>query len=240
MTKTTQIRSITEFVAYIEKNCANDGVYFRGQRQDWPLLPKMARINPRFAYGARVTEERKLEMLKAQALPLLELRPETEWDWLALAQHHGIATRLLDWSTNPLAALWFAVEAPAEEEKPGVVWILQPPDQFEGGCDVLTSPFAAKKTQLFTPRHMTNRIVAQFGHFTAHWCNDQNKYVPLSDDLLYVPHLTKIIVPAKHFCDIRYHLGRFGVSAASIYPGLDGLCRNIEWLHSCLSDEIAA
>ena len=49
--------------------------------------------------------------------------------------------------------------------------------------------------------------------------------------------LTKLLVPAAAFSDLRRDLDRFGTNAASLYGGMDGVCRHIEWLHSYLEDE---
>ena len=175
---------------------------------------------------------------KRKSIPFLERSIGTDWDWLALAQHHGLATRLLDWTLNPLAALWFVVGKPPVNKGAGVVWVFEPAkDDFVIPSDQ-TNPFTGRRTKVFQPNHITARIVSQGGWFTVHkYMVDKSRFIPMEKNARLMKCLTKAIIPANSFADLRAELDRYGVNSALLFPGLDGLCSYIEWMNSLLEDE---
>lgn len=234
-----EISSFSEYAHFISIECDEDDLLFRGQRADWHLLPKMGRLKLYEGKQLPDIEAKMLDDFKRKAIPHLNRLPDNDWDWLALAQHHGMATRLLDWTLNPFAALWFAVEQPAIDQKPGVVWILPPEKDDFVRESPASSPFAIDRTRVFQPKHITQRIVVQSGWFTVHhYLPTEKQFVPFEQDDRYQAGLRKVVIAADAFSPIRRELDRCGFNAAALFADLDGLARHIEWQNSVLADEV--
>ncbi len=228
----TPIGNVSELIAYVEKNCDTGRYLFRGQPRDEPLLPKIARNNP--TWDVLKLEKHLLEDFRRGSVPYLAVRPEDEWDWLAVAQHYGLMTRLLDWTDNPLAALWFAVQGRSKGQL-GVVWVFDVPLEDVVGSGAKPGPFRGPRTQAFRPRHLTRTIVAQGGWFTVHkYLEEQSKFLPLEQISRLKPRLFKLRV-SSDFRKLRTQLHLCGVNEATMFPELGRLCRHLNSLRLALA-----
>ena len=232
-----KISNLADFAKFIQANLNfNNFHIFRGQREDKSLLPKIARLV--HFNDLQISEKKILDHFMRGACSYIENMPTNEWDLLAIGQHHGLPTRLLDWSKNALAALWFAVRKPSESNSNGVVWCFTPLNS-----DIIhnfdkASPFRGKYTKVFEPRHVSPRIKVQEGIFTVHkYVEKKEKFIPLEKNIKHRSRLVKIIVPSNCFADIRIDLERCGIHAASLFPDLDGLSEFITWKNSLLADD---
>ncbi len=183
-----------------------DLVLFRGQRQqeDWELIPRIGRTKPRDGDQSIIhLESRMLSEFKLQGLPYCGRPPQDNWEWLALAQHYGLPTRLLDWTVNALAALWFAVRKPATTQSNGIVWAFVPDNGDFADTESCHNPFEINKTLVFRPAHVTPRITAQAGRFTVHfWNSTKNKFIAFELISRYKSKLHSVSVDREHFSEI--------------------------------------
>lgn len=185
-------------------------------------------------------EEQILDEFKRESIPYLDIRPQNDWQWLAVAQHNRLPTRLLDWTWSPLAALWFSVREPALEQQPGVVWAFHYEEHNAvHNTDGRKSPFMINKTYVYFPEHVFPSIQAQSGVFTVHY-KDKSKpgeFLPLErmtdSDML----LRKIEIPFDTFRHIRYDLARLGIGPASLFPDLSGIVDRIRYENMNCKDE---
>jgi len=116
---TLSCSTVAELSEHVETHFKNDRdstVLYRGHgAQSFELKPKVGRVKPPEDSGRKtVNEPLMLELFRRQSPDRIDITTQTDWELLAIAQHHGMATRLLDWTRNPLAALYFAVNKQCE------------------------------------------------------------------------------------------------------------------------------
>lgn len=239
-----EVSSLDEYLGNVNKNHASDKrlpSLFRGQSEDLPLLPKLARIyNEGRLRGKNfsVAEDEMLKEFERQAAIYTSFSM-THWEIMSLAQHHGMATRLLDWTENPLLAMWFAVNKPAKNEKEAVVWVFNPKEQDYIDVKNTASVSDIKRTRVLIPRHSNPRVRVQAGLFTIHFfIEGKNRFVPLESNSGYISKLSKFIIRPKNFASIRSDLDRCGINSGTMFPDLSGLAAHIEWKNSDLEDEM--
>lgn len=177
-----------------------------------------------------------------------ELLPDdNEWNLISIAQHHGLPTRLLDWTFSPYVALHFMSADIDKFDCDGAIWCVDfhatrriankvfQDKLNEGGYKAFTvgllaeicpriSDFNLKNYGenliFFEPPSMDSRIVNQFALFSVM----TNPKTIVSDWLSEHKNLfKKIIIPASLKWEIRDKLDQANITERVIYPGLDGL-----------------
>lgn len=232
------IKNFTDLVDFMDKiqRYPNIGWIYRGQSSlSYPLLPKAGRddyFDPTWGQnekeGFPPKDLGRFNSWRSQAVAYSQTLPQHDLECLAFAQHYGLATRLLDWSTNPLVALYFAYEKHQDVE--GAVFCYLPWVCIANGEMKLNT---IDKVAMYSPRPFDRRILAQSGCFTYH----PKPEVPIEGSK---PHpevariapdgdLVKFIVSKDLKPMIQRQLSEIGISRKSLFSDLDGLSDYINW-----------
>lgn len=210
----------------------NSIAVYRGQNREWPLVPSIGRFDlTRLGYGSwRAFHQHVMQTFVRLGRPFFgshaAVDPKAPDAWV-IAQHHGVPTRLLDMTTNPLKALYFAVSNPAYDREDGIVWVIAY-TAWRNDLTVAQSKCWETETTVFLPAQYTPRLTAQEGAFLLSPLleNDQ-PMKPL--DTITVPDLQflKISIVGKDKAAIRRELSTLGIKSRLMFPDLDGVARGI-------------
>jgi hypothetical protein len=229
------IRSVADLIYEVPRGApSGDVIWFRGHgNAKWKLLPSLLRSSDPSA------EASLLKRFKQNALPFTGYLPGDEWDWLFLMQHHGVPTRLLDWTESPLVALYFAVESESRNSTDGCIWCLRP-RVFNKQANVdptfaadipcfgtdevlanyMPSKVAAEVTTKLPPLaalalRRFQRLYAQLGVFTISH-RDRRPLDKFGDG----KHLARLIIPKSSKSKIRRELSLLGITRLTLFPEL--------------------
>jgi FRG domain len=218
---------------------------FRGERDaSWPLYSSLSRYLQNFWVASRAwpdQEDRILRIFKRKAHQFLDKPPaaDDDFQWLALMQHHGAPTRLIDFTWSPYVAAFFAMERALGDS---VVWAMNPA-RIDGGRNPQPTRidpriggnfrryFVKGRRRIIwmgEPHTMNSRLIAQSGTFVVPGVLD----MPMEEILKDTDQeniLAKFVLTGAVRETAMRELYRMNITYATLFPDLDGLARSMAY-----------
>lgn len=224
----TTLQEFNDWVDDIKNRTHTDLIVFRGQRKNWEMLPSISRNGS----PEKILEnERKLfEGFKREVKPCLHYAPDNDWDWLVVAQHHGLPTRLLDWTYDPNIALWFALEKFNENDSVPEVWALRPLKEDVIEDLTTTEPFRGTRTKIFSTSFTIPRIRAQKGCFALfkHYEKFRKGFIPLERNRHLRLRIERVKIARFSANYISNQIAEMGYVKDRLFPDIDRVAQNIK------------
>jgi hypothetical protein len=230
-----EVSSLTDYLNLVTSAPDKAARLYRGQQNSaWDLVPKLYRLAASVSHAnVRVLEVMLLINFKDESFPFKTWQSPSDWheDWveLGVAQHHGMATRLLDWTKNPLSALWFAIAPDTLYDVDGAVYVLTTSD-IDFQMDTSLDPLTRDKVEVVLPPPVVQRMRHQTAWFTSHPSDEGGGHldIPFNSDTLP----TRMIIPASAKARVREDLHQLSIDEFRLFYDLDGLCRHLNWFSS--------
>ncbi len=247
ISSTCEITNVASLLDAIKEfiNGGDPRVYLRGVGDTtYSPLPSIGRkhhyIGRPYTF-TRLNERQMLSRFRRHAFAQWNRIP-TEWEALFLARHHGLPVRLLDWTSNPLVALYFTSTF-EKDPKDGAIWAVQrrrDEDHDLRILDGVVRPLDVPGIKLVYPFYPTPRMTVQSGLFTI----QEDPWQPLEnfaghsyrDEDLDIERMTKWSIPKDAKAKIVCELERLGINSRTLFPDLDGISKGL-W-HSVIVREV--